>query len=153
MSRYWCMMGIFICVANFIIIYCDEGIMSNRLHLGTGDVRPFPPFFVCLQDTYHSTMCGFLSVKRCLLFFVCPWTLLFAWCMVSCHVAPCPPSLLVPNYLPALTVTALPCSHYLIWQTAGSIWSPHYGFDPGSLLAEHARKPLRVSVSSSGKWG
>ena len=45
--------------------------MSNRLH---SDSSPFPHFFVCLQGTYQPQMCGFLSVWRFLVFFVCPWT-------------------------------------------------------------------------------
>lgn len=53
--------------------------MSNRLHLAARDSCLFPPFFPCLQGNVY----GFLSVRRFLLFFICPWAPLFAWCIVS----------------------------------------------------------------------
>ena len=39
--------------------YCNESSGSKRLHLGARDSSLFPPFFSCLQDTYHPKMCGF----------------------------------------------------------------------------------------------
>ena len=90
--------------------YYNEGIMSNKLH----DWR-FTPLFtsLCFQGTYHHKMCAFLSVWRFLLFFICPWTPLFTWCVVSCHMAPCPLSLLIPSYLPAVTISPFPsANHY-----------------------------------------
>lgn len=55
------------------------------------------------RGTYHLKRCGFLSALGFWLFFIQAWTLLFAGCVVSCHLAPCTPSLRLSGCLPALT--------------------------------------------------
>ena len=61
--------------------------MSKRLPLKQR-FPSFSIFFVCLQDTWHPKICGFLLVWRFLLFFVCPRTpILFTRCLVSCYLA------------------------------------------------------------------
>ena len=81
--------------------------MSNRLHSNLGDSHPFPSFFVCLQGTYHPKMCSFLPVWRFQLFF-CP-LMNPAVCTMRAFLPSglMPPSLLMPNYLPALIVVPL----------------------------------------------
>ena len=49
-------------------------MMSKRLHSDARYSLLFPPFFVCLQDTYHAKMCVFHVSPEVLLFFVCPRT-------------------------------------------------------------------------------
>ena len=39
--------------------YCNESLVSKRLHLDARNSYVFPPFFSCLQDTYQLKMCDF----------------------------------------------------------------------------------------------
>ena len=39
--------------------YCNDSLVNKRLHLDARNSYLFPPFFSCLQDTYHPQMCGF----------------------------------------------------------------------------------------------
>ena len=91
--------------------------MSKGLHLGAGDSRLFPPFFVCLQDTYHPKMCGFLSVWRFLLSFVCPRTPAVYKMRGFLPSGACPPlSLLIPSYLPPVTHRHVDVQRAGLWQ-------------------------------------
>ena len=78
--------------------------MSNRLHFGTLEICAF--FHLSLSTsralTYNPKMCGFLSVWRFLLFFVCPWMPLFTG-----GVNTGPPSLLLSSHLPAVMLSVL----------------------------------------------
>ena len=77
--------------------------MSNRLGLDIRDSHLSSPFFVCLQYTYLPKMCGFLSQSGGFCFSLsAPGPLLFTSCVISCHLAPSPISLLIPSYLPAV---------------------------------------------------
>ena len=89
--------------------------MSKRLHPDARDSCLFPPFFVCHQDPccpkcmvscQSGGSCFSLSVQS---------PPLFTRCMVSCHLAHAPLSLLTSSYLSALTLLALllaSSSHY-----------------------------------------
>lgn len=77
--------------------------MSKRLHSDARDSLLFLSFFVGLQDTYHPKMCGFMSVQRFLLFFVCPRThivdKMYGLLQFGLH----PPFSVFFSYLPAQT--------------------------------------------------
>ena len=91
--------------------------MSNRLHSDAGESYLVPLFFVCYLDTYHP-MCDFLSVWRFLLLFVCLWTPAF---YKMCDFLPPDPaliSLLIPRYLPAVTLN-LSDMVYIIYKITG----------------------------------
>ena len=77
--------------------------MSNRLHSYAGDCHPPSPFFVCFHGTYHPTSCVFSCQSGGFCFSLsAPGPLLFTSCVISCHLAPSPISLLIPSYLPAV---------------------------------------------------
>ena len=67
--------------------YYNEGIMINRLHSDTGDLCPFPSFFVGFRGTSHPKMCAFLSVWRFPLFFpaICSPAPLLRACLSACY--------------------------------------------------------------------
>lgn len=65
----------------------------------------FPTFLYLLPEHLSTKMYGCLSFWGFLLFFVCPWTLLFTKCVLSCHWACAPLSLLRPSFLPAVTTS------------------------------------------------
>ena len=68
-------------------------MMSKRLHSDARASLLFLSFSVGLQDTYHPKMCGFMSVQRFLLFFVCQKTPIVDKMYVSCNLACTPLSL------------------------------------------------------------
>ena len=79
--------------------------MSNRLQSEAGDFCLSPPFSVCYPDLYHPrcvVSCHSGSSCFPLSAYGSP---LFTRCMISCHLAPAPLSLLLPSYLPAITVS------------------------------------------------
>ena len=65
---------------------------------------PFPHLSLSAPQTLLTKLGGVLSVQRLQLSFVYTWTLLFTSCVISCHLAPVPISLLIASYLPAITV-------------------------------------------------
>ena len=81
--------------------------MSNRLPSKASDQRfaPFSTSLVYLQGTYHPQMCGFLSIWKFLLFYVCPQTPTLYKICGFLPPGPWPPfSLLIANYLAAVTI-------------------------------------------------
>ena len=77
--------------------------MRIRLHSDAEDSYLFPPFFVCLKDTYHYMICGFLSVWRELSTFLCLFTDPAIFMLYESTWSPISISLLIPGYLPAVT--------------------------------------------------
>ena len=120
--QYWYFLS-----ARLILLWWGHN--EQKLHSVAGDSCLSPPFFVCLQDTYHPKICGFLSVWRLLLFFVYPWTSLCLQRVWFPATGPVPPlSLLISSYMPA--VTWPPASlHYkksinrlALWMPASTNW-------------------------------
>lgn len=70
--------------------------MSNRLR---SDILTF----LCVPLGHLSPPNMWFPVSLGVPAFACPWTLMFIWYVVSCHLAPCPLSLLISNYLCAVT--------------------------------------------------
>ena len=70
--------------------YCNDGIMSNRLNLDAGDSRLSPPFFVCLQGTYHPKCAVSCQSGGSCFSLSAHGTPLFTRCVISCHLAPAP---------------------------------------------------------------
>ena len=83
--------------------------MNKMLNLGTRNSCLFLPFFVCLQDTQdrpHTPKCMVSCHSGSSCFPLSAYgSPLFTRCMISCHLAPAPLSLLLPSYLPAITVS------------------------------------------------
>ena len=84
-------------------IYYNEGIMNNRLQPDTGESCPFPPFFVCPQGISQPKRSGFLSAWRFWLFTTHPQTLCLHDVWFPTIRPHTPLSVLMPNYLPAIT--------------------------------------------------
>ena len=91
----WCVL---ICKANGIVIKIGE--QWEKDCIWTQEIPAFPHFFGFYWDPNHPISghsegsCFSLSVYG---------PLRFTRCLISCHLAPAPISLLIPSYLPAVT--------------------------------------------------
>ena len=84
--------------------YCNTTLNKKLLDSRYSGLSP--PFFACSWDPYHRKCVFYQSEGFCF-----PLSaygpLRFTRCMISCHLAPAPISLLIPSSLPAVAVLAL----------------------------------------------
>lgn len=128
--------------------------MSNRFHLNTGDSCHFPPFFACLQDIYHpEDMVSCQIGSPCFSLFAHGPPLFI--CVVYCHVACAPLSLLISSYLPLCNNMRIIIS--TMWNFL-VVWTEDWHLPPAFTQIEslataaadpqHSLKELRLQMMS-----
>ena len=85
--------------------YSNEGTVSKRLYSDAGDSCLFPPSFASRTAITPKYVVSCQSGGSCFSLSA-QGPPLFSRCVISCPLAPAPISLLIPSYLPALTVMA-----------------------------------------------
>ena len=94
------------CVIRIVVALVFDTTLSKKF-LDSRYSGLSPPFFACYWDPYHrKCVVSYQSEGFCF-----PLSaygpLLFRRCVISCHLAPAPISLLTPSSLPAAAVLAL----------------------------------------------
>ena len=109
-SSNWCFLS---CIR---LILLQWGNSAEKVTFGLRRFLPHPPFFVCYLDSYHpKCVVSGQSGGPCFPLSVCG-SPLSTRCMISCHLAPAPLSLLRPSCLPAVTIwTSVQLTSCWIW--------------------------------------
>ena len=92
------------CFLPVRLILLQWGNSEEKVTCGLRRFLPAPPFFVCYLDPYHpKCVVSGQSGGSCFPLSVCGPPV-STRCMISCHLAPAPISLLRPSCLPAVTM-------------------------------------------------